>query len=508
MQQRQQIKTIQTVFLLLCGVLLATQASAQIKVTELYEVGQGNVALTTHLSLRGSDSDRGNLGEWRQGSAPTLTITNQYTYAPYGAQNNLNHPISPLPRAGEGSGERALLNQTRKPLNITHNQFSYTGQAADPSTNLMMLGGFRNYAPGIGQFIQPDSYNSFSNVSIYNKYAYVDNNPLSSTDPSGHFAWNPLSDVMNGLGLAGSIGDILAAGNPALGIGVGVLGAISAGAGLYASGERSQTASYISMGAGALASLGSIPLALLNPGTDVSRMMAVAGGMVGAGANVAGLGVAFTGQNSQAAAILGDAGFILAAGSIIGGHFAGRRLTDEQYAIKAYTQRINNCRFVAGHKIVNVLTGNRAERLAFNSLSKGTEMPDLTPYGLDSFELNHDMDTIGIFQSAPDQFFPGDSKIAYAFNNGKGHIFAVYQNDQGKILALNQKGEQFKSIEALLQEMKFSEGDTPKITGYHLQQEEIPETLQGWVKQNGASFRGAQSDGSFVDVASRPLLRE
>lgn len=158
--------------LLLVLTSAASFASAEIQVTDLYEVGQGSVALTT--SLRENDSDRGN-----------LEIQNQYLYSPYGVQKNLNHPMLsfPLPHAGE----RALFNQTRKPLNITHNQFGYTGESADSSTGLMMLGGFRNYAPGIGRFIQPDSYNSFSKQHIKNADAYVEGNPLFFADPSGHF---------------------------------------------------------------------------------------------------------------------------------------------------------------------------------------------------------------------------------------------------------------------------------------------------------------------------------
>lgn len=147
-------------FSLLLFLCIASYGS--IKLTTIYEVGQGNVALTVHES----------------------TISHQYLYSPYGSQKDLAHPTKP----GSTQSYPALLNNTRKPLNIDHNQFGYTGQSADPSTGLMMLGGFRNYAPGIGRFIQPDTYNSFSKQGINNPDAYVDGNPIALLDTSGHNA--------------------------------------------------------------------------------------------------------------------------------------------------------------------------------------------------------------------------------------------------------------------------------------------------------------------------------
>lgn len=154
----------EAIYFFIGSILLGSSVFASVHVTDLYEVGQGDVVLTTQQT----------------------STTNQYIYSPYGMQKNLNDLISPRPPAGEGSGEGVLLNETRKPLNLTHNQFGYTGQAQDPSTNLMMLGGFRNYAPGIGRFIQPDTYNSFSKTNITNVFAYGSGNPLFFTDPSGH----------------------------------------------------------------------------------------------------------------------------------------------------------------------------------------------------------------------------------------------------------------------------------------------------------------------------------
>lgn len=203
MLSSQKIRMILILFSLFMYALFQ-HAFANVQVTDLYEAAQGSVVFTTTVhvaktvraaktSLR---AQRGNLSEGldsglhgddagqRQGSAPTLVIANQYVYSPYGMQKNLNHPVQPQ----NSNAYQHLVNQTRKPLNITHNQFGYTGQASDPSTSLMMLGGFRNYAPGIGQFIQPDTYNSFSKHSITNAFAYTNNNPLGASDPSGHWS--------------------------------------------------------------------------------------------------------------------------------------------------------------------------------------------------------------------------------------------------------------------------------------------------------------------------------
>lgn len=149
----------------------AIAAASTVRVTDLYEVGQGNVALTT-TSLKGRT----------QRFTPTVLIASQYVYSPYGVQKNLNKP-------------KVLPHHV---LNVSQNQFGYTGQTSDPSTNLMMLGHFRNYAPGIGRFIQPDTYNSFSKHHINNAMAYVVGNSVKLTDPSGH---NPLVGFIKIVGL-------------------------------------------------------------------------------------------------------------------------------------------------------------------------------------------------------------------------------------------------------------------------------------------------------------------
>lgn len=139
-------------------------AHSAVQVTDLYEVAQGSVVLTT-----------------------SSAISNQYVYSPYGTEKNLDQP-----KILHSAAYSNLSNQTRKPLNITRNQFGYTGQTQDQSTGLMMLGKFRNYAPGIGRFIQPDTYNSFSKHHINNPTAYVNGDPMLFADPTGHMIFGTL----------------------------------------------------------------------------------------------------------------------------------------------------------------------------------------------------------------------------------------------------------------------------------------------------------------------------
>ncbi len=76
----------------------------------------------------------------------------------------------------------------------------YTGQRLD-GTGLYFYNA-RYYDAAIGRFISPDTIvPEFANPQALNRYAYVYNNPLKYTDPTGHFA------VI--FGLIGAIGELL-----------------------------------------------------------------------------------------------------------------------------------------------------------------------------------------------------------------------------------------------------------------------------------------------------------
>lgn len=62
----------------------------------------------------------------------------------------------------------------------------YTGQRLDASTGLMHYQA-RYYDPVIGRFISPDTIiPKRTNPQDFNRYAYVQNNPATHTDPTGH----------------------------------------------------------------------------------------------------------------------------------------------------------------------------------------------------------------------------------------------------------------------------------------------------------------------------------
>jgi RHS repeat-associated protein len=64
--------------------------------------------------------------------------------------------------------------------------YKYTGQELDPGTGLYYYGA-RYYDTALGRFVSPDSIvpDPF-NPQAFNRYAYVLNNPMIYTDPTGH----------------------------------------------------------------------------------------------------------------------------------------------------------------------------------------------------------------------------------------------------------------------------------------------------------------------------------
>lgn len=67
-----------------------------------------------------------------------------------------------------------------------HNSFRYAGELQDPTTSLIYLRA-RWYDPSQGRFLNEDTYEGQTNNPLsLNLYTYVQNNPLSFVDPSGH----------------------------------------------------------------------------------------------------------------------------------------------------------------------------------------------------------------------------------------------------------------------------------------------------------------------------------
>jgi len=70
--------------------------------------------------------------------------------------------------------------------------YGYTGEYRESTPNLIYLHS-RWYDPTIGRFISPDDrLGRLSMPQDQNRYAYVVNNPMIYTDPTGHASWIPL----------------------------------------------------------------------------------------------------------------------------------------------------------------------------------------------------------------------------------------------------------------------------------------------------------------------------
>ncbi|HWA90304.1 MAG TPA: FG-GAP-like repeat-containing protein [Rhizomicrobium sp.] len=99
-----------------------------------------------------------------------VTANGRLSFDPWGRQRNPNGSADPtcaLPGASP----------------TTH---TFTGQEAIASLCLVNLNA-RLYDPTIGRFLSPDSIvPDPTDAQSYNRYSYVDNRPLSFTDPTGH----------------------------------------------------------------------------------------------------------------------------------------------------------------------------------------------------------------------------------------------------------------------------------------------------------------------------------
>jgi RHS repeat-associated protein len=130
--------------------------------TKYYYFGAQRVAMRTSAGVTYLHGDH--LGST---SATSGAINSSSTYYPYGAVRSGSLPTD----------------------------YTFTGQKRDNEANLMFYNA-RYYDSAIGRFTQPDTIvpNLFNPQSL-NRYAYVLNNPVRYTDPTGHKAFGLSEDA-------------------------------------------------------------------------------------------------------------------------------------------------------------------------------------------------------------------------------------------------------------------------------------------------------------------------
>ncbi len=97
-------------------------------------------------------------------------------------------------------GKPRQSNGTAGNVVSSHTSRGYTGHEMDASTGLINMNA-RLYDPVLGRFISPDSIvPDAADMQSYNRYSYVNNNPLAYTDPTGHWSlknlWKAVKQVV------------------------------------------------------------------------------------------------------------------------------------------------------------------------------------------------------------------------------------------------------------------------------------------------------------------------
>ena len=107
-------------------------------------------------------------------SGPDSTLMN---YDAWGARRNPDGEVPAAPGA----------------FNLQTGHREFTGHETIPDFGLVNMNG-RIYDPALGRFLAPDPNVQFpTDMQSYNRYTYVNNNPLSFTDPTGFFSLGSIS---------------------------------------------------------------------------------------------------------------------------------------------------------------------------------------------------------------------------------------------------------------------------------------------------------------------------
>ncbi|TFU29371.1 RHS repeat-associated core domain-containing protein, partial [Streptococcus acidominimus] len=117
----------------------------------------------------------------------------------YNYLTNQSGSVTGLTKEGQAVASTSynLYGSTKQSTDETGNPYAYNGEARD-ITGLDYLRA-RYYDSQAGTFLTEDSYQGqLTNPLSQNRYAYVHNNPVNYTDPSGHVASSPFTMFLGG----------------------------------------------------------------------------------------------------------------------------------------------------------------------------------------------------------------------------------------------------------------------------------------------------------------------
>lgn len=159
------------------GGLYQQETSATGLVTEKSFIRVGGLVIAAHTTRSNDTEDIYYLHHDHQGSINAITnqnraVVDRYSYDAFGKRRSTNWQP-------EGLGLEYMA--TGSSINL-----GYTGHEQLNHLGLIHMNG-RLYDPLIGSFLSPDPLvRSMSSPQSFNRYSYVENNPLRYTDPSGY----------------------------------------------------------------------------------------------------------------------------------------------------------------------------------------------------------------------------------------------------------------------------------------------------------------------------------
>ena len=163
---------------------IATNQTSTVQYRHYIRAGSATIAIHTEYSTGTGTSDH-YLHHDHLGSVVAMTnaagaLFERFSYDPWGKRRNV----------GSSTAWSALSpGSYLSPLSLSIQTRGFTNHEHLDKLGLIHMNG-RVYDPELGRFISADPVIQFpESTQGLDRYAYVNNNPLSYTDPSGHFIW-------------------------------------------------------------------------------------------------------------------------------------------------------------------------------------------------------------------------------------------------------------------------------------------------------------------------------